>query len=55
MIEDALLRQEILDELKCDTSLDASHIGVTTSNRVATLTGHVHSYPAIFFARDEVK
>ena len=54
-IEDALLRQEILDELKCETSLDASHKGVAAANRVATLTGYVPSYPAIFFARDAVK
>ena len=55
MNEDVLLRQKILNELKRETGFDASHIGVTAANGVSTLTGHVHSYPAIFFAREAVK
>jgi osmotically-inducible protein OsmY len=37
-------RQDVLDELVWDTSLDAAAIGVAVTNGAVTLTGHVGSY-----------
>jgi osmotically-inducible protein OsmY len=41
---DKSLQQAVLDELDWEPSVDAAHIGVTASNGVVTLTGHVPSY-----------
>ncbi len=41
---DIELRQDILDALEFEPSIDASLIGVAVDNGVATLTGHVSSY-----------
>ncbi|NDW05479.1 BON domain-containing protein [Jiella pacifica] len=38
------LRQDILDELEFEPSIEAAHIGVAVENGVATLTGHVPTY-----------
>lgn len=38
------LRQDILDELEYEPSIDATNIGVTVDDGVVTLTGHVHSF-----------
>jgi osmotically-inducible protein OsmY len=38
------IRQDILDELEFEPSVDAAHIGVTVEKGVATLTGYVYSY-----------
>lgn len=38
------IRQDILDELEFEPSVDAAHIGVAVEKGVATLTGYVHSY-----------
>lgn len=38
------LRQDILDELEFEPSIDAAHIGVTVDRGVVTLTGHVSNY-----------
>ena len=38
------LRQDIIDELDFDPSIDSANIGVAVSHGVATLTGHVSSY-----------
>lgn len=43
-MRDLQLRQDILDELEFEPSLDAAHIGVSVDNGVITLTGHVSSY-----------
>ncbi|MEK1929382.1 MAG: BON domain-containing protein, partial [Pararhizobium sp.] len=43
-MNDMELRQDILDELSFEPSLEAEHIGVTVDNGVVTLTGHVGSY-----------
>lgn len=42
---DKILQQAVLDELDWEPSVNAAHIGVTASNGVVTLTGHVASYP----------
>lgn len=41
---DATLRQNVLDELEFEPSIDAAHIGVTAEGGVVTLTGHVATY-----------
>jgi osmotically-inducible protein OsmY len=38
------LRQNVMDELDFEPSLDATGIGVIAENGVVTLTGHVSSY-----------
>jgi osmotically-inducible protein OsmY len=38
------LRQNVLDELEYEPSIDAEHIGVAVDKGVVTLTGHVGSY-----------
>lgn len=44
MINQNDLRQEVIDELAWDTSLDAASIGVAATDGAVTLTGHVRSY-----------
>ncbi len=41
---DIQLRQDILDELEFEPSIDAANIGVAFDDGVVTLTGHVSSY-----------
>lgn len=43
-MSDASLRQDIIDELDFEPSVNAAHIGVTAENGVVTLSGHVGSY-----------
>jgi osmotically-inducible protein OsmY len=38
------LRQDVIDELDFDPSVDSTGIGVAAENGVVTLTGHVQSY-----------
>lgn len=45
-MSDIKLRQDILDALEFEPSIDAAHIGVAVENGVVTLTGHVGSYAA---------
>jgi osmotically-inducible protein OsmY len=41
---DSQLRQDVLDELEFEPSIDAAHIGVTAEKGVVALTGHVANY-----------
>ena len=43
-MDDRFLRQQIVDELEFEPSIDAAHIGVAVENGVVTLSGHVGSY-----------
>lgn len=43
-MSDISLREDILDELEFEPSLDAANIGVAVEKGVVTLTGHVASY-----------
>ncbi|MGF7159643.1 osmotically-inducible protein OsmY [Rhodoligotrophos appendicifer] len=43
-MKEAQLRQDILDELEFEPSIDAANIGVAVDDGVITLTGHVRSY-----------
>jgi osmotically-inducible protein OsmY len=38
------LRQDVLDELEFEPSINAAHIGVAAENGVVTLSGHVSTY-----------
>jgi osmotically-inducible protein OsmY len=44
MKTDTQLRQDVLDELEWEPSIDANEIGVAVHNGVVTLTGYVPSY-----------
>lgn len=44
MSEDRYLKQAVLDELKWEPSVNEAHIGVTASEGVVTLMGHVETY-----------
>lgn len=43
-MNDLTLRQDIMDELEWDPSIDAAHIGVAVDDGVVTLSGHVSDY-----------
>ena len=43
-MNDVTLRQDILDELEFEPSINAANIGVAVENGVVTLTGHVGNY-----------
>jgi len=44
MSNDLQLRQDVIDELEFEPSVNAAHIGVTANKGVVTLTGFVTSY-----------
>ena len=44
MVPDLQLRQNVLDELEFEPSINAAHIGVTANKGVVTLSGFVTSY-----------
>ena len=44
MVSDLQLRQDVVDELEFEPSVNAAHIGVATNHGVVTLTGFVTSY-----------
>lgn len=52
---DKTLRQNIIDELEFEPSIDAADIGVAVENGVVTLTGHVATYLEKVTAEDVVK
>ncbi len=43
-MDDITLRQNVLDELEFEPSIDAAEIGVTVENGTVMLTGHVRTY-----------
>ncbi len=43
-MNDKLLRQDVIDELDFDPSIDSASVGVGAERGVVTLTGHVSSY-----------
>ncbi|MBW9114740.1 BON domain-containing protein [Rhizobium cauense] len=54
-MNDLMLRQNIVDELGFDPSVDAANIGVAVENGVVTLSGHVGSYAEKIAAEMAVK
>lgn len=45
-MDDSTLKQDIIDELDFEPSIDAADIGVAVASGVVTLTGHVPTYGA---------
>jgi osmotically-inducible protein OsmY len=43
-MSDSNIRQDVLDELEFEPSIDAANIGVAVENGIVTLSGHVGSY-----------
>jgi osmotically-inducible protein OsmY len=54
-MDDKRLRQDILDELDFEPSIDAANIGVAVDEGVVTLTGHVASYAQKTAAEEAVR
>jgi osmotically-inducible protein OsmY len=55
MVSDYQLQRDILDELKWEPEVEATHIGVTVKDGVVTLTGHVPSYGEKYAAEKAAK
>jgi osmotically-inducible protein OsmY len=53
-MSDSSLRQDIIDELDFEPSIDAADIGVAVEDGVATLTGHVPTYAQKITVEDVV-
>jgi osmotically-inducible protein OsmY len=54
-MNDSTLRQDIIDELDFEPSIDAASIGVAVEDGVVTLTGHVSTYAQRATAEDAVR
>jgi osmotically-inducible protein OsmY len=54
-MSDITLRQDIIDELEFEPSINAAHIGVAVDKGVVTLSGHVDSYAEKLAAEKAVK
>lgn len=54
-MSDSTLRQDIIDELDFEPSVDAADIGVAVENGVVTLTGHVSTYAQKVAVEDVVR
>jgi osmotically-inducible protein OsmY len=54
-MDDKQLRQNIIDELEFEPSVDAQDIGVAVSDGVVTLSGHVSSYAEKIAAQHAVQ
>lgn len=54
-MNDNQLKQDIIDELDFEPSIDAANIGVSVDDGVVTLTGHVVSYAQKVTAEDVVR
>jgi osmotically-inducible protein OsmY len=52
---DSSLRQDIIDELDFEPSIDAADIGVAVKNGIVTLTGHVPTYSQKVTVEDVVR
>lgn len=44
VISEVQLRQDVIDELEFEPSVNAAHVGVTAEKGIITLSGHVESY-----------
>ena len=54
-MDDSTLRQDIIDELEFEPSINAAHIGVAVERGVVTLTGHVTTYAQKAAAEEVVR
>jgi osmotically-inducible protein OsmY len=55
VVSDYQLQRDVLDELKWEPEVEASHIGVSVKDGVVTLTGHVPSYGEKYAAEKAAK
>jgi osmotically-inducible protein OsmY len=55
VVDDYQLQRDVLDELKWEPEIEASHIGVSVKDGVVTLTGHVSSYAEKYAAEKAAK
>lgn len=55
MKSDAALRDDVLEELKWEPSVNAAHIGVSVSDGIVTLSGHVPSFVEKYAAEKAAK
>jgi osmotically-inducible protein OsmY len=51
-ITDSEIQRDVLEELKWDPSVEATHMGVSVKNGVVTLSGHVPSFAEKFAAEN---
>ncbi len=49
------LQRDVLEELRWEPSVDATHIGVSVKDGIVTLTGHVSSYAEKYAAERAAK
>jgi len=54
-MDDLTLRQDILDELEFEPSIDAADIGVVVEDGIVTLTGHVTTYAEMKTVEEAVR
>jgi osmotically-inducible protein OsmY len=54
-MDDATLKQMVIDELAWRPDIDSAHIGVTADKGVVTLSGYVGSYPQKYEAEQAIK
>lgn len=54
-MNDSTLRQDIIDELDFEPSIDSTDIGVAVENGIVTLTGHVPTYAQKVTVEDVVR
>ncbi len=54
-MNDGTLRQDIIDELDFEPSIEAADIGVAVENGIVTLTGHVPTYAQKMTVEDVVR
>src|SRR5579875_1570018 len=54
-MSDLQLRQDVLDELEFEPSVNAAHIGVAVDRGIVTLSGHVGSYAEKLAAEKAVR
>ncbi len=55
MKTDAIIKQNVLDELDWEPSIDAVKIGVSVEDGIVTLSGHVNTYAEKMFAEKAAK
>ena len=55
MKSDSQIKKEVLEELKWEPSVNATHIGVEVTDGVVTLAGHVATYAEKWHAEDAVQ
>lgn len=54
-MDDATLKQSVIDELVWRPDIDSAHIGVTANNGIITLSGYVPNYAQKYEAEQAVK